>query len=130
MGLFGLAPLVGAGSGVELEPVFAFEVSSLVIAFSLGFLITMIVIALASWRVSRLNIVRAIRDIPEPLARRGTRLQWLLAAVSLSLGIVATWQANRSQIPVPSVLGPTLAAYGMAGRPRRGGGAAAAGTLP
>jgi len=121
MGLFGLAPLFRAGSGVELEPVFAFEVSSLVIAFSLGFLITMIVIALASWRVSRLNIVRAIRDIPEPLARRGTRLQWLLAAVSLSLGIVATWQANRSQIPVLSVLGPSLLAYGMSGPSARGG---------
>src|SRR2546428_13320202 len=81
----------------------------------------MIVIALASWRVSRLNIVRAIRDIPEPLARRGTRLQWLLAAVSLSLGIVATWQANRSQIPVLSVLGPSLLAYCMAGRTPTGG---------
>ncbi len=129
MGLFGLAPLFRAGTGVELEPVFAFEVSSLVIAFSLGFLITMIVIVLASWRVSRLNIVRAIRDIPEPLARRGTRLQWLLAAVSLSLGIVATWQAIRSQIPVLSVLGPSLLAYGAAGLIQRVVGARAAYTF-
>lgn len=40
--------------------------SSVVIAYTLGVLFTLIVVTISSWRVSRLNIVSAIRDIPEP----------------------------------------------------------------
>ena len=39
---------------------------SLVIAYVVGFLLTLITVVVACQRVSRLNIVRAIRDIPEP----------------------------------------------------------------
>ncbi len=47
---------------------FRFNVAptSVVIAYSLGVLLTFVVVTLSSWRVSRLNIVSAIRDIPEP----------------------------------------------------------------
>ena len=40
--------------------------TSLVIAYCLGVLFTFIVVTLSSWRVSRLNIVAAIRDLDEP----------------------------------------------------------------
>jgi len=47
---------------------FRFNVAptSVVIAYTLGVLFTFAVVTLSSWRVSRLNIVSAIRDIPEP----------------------------------------------------------------
>jgi putative ABC transport system permease protein len=47
---------------------FRFNVAptSVVIAYALGVLFTFAVVTLSSWRVSRLNIVSAIRDIPEP----------------------------------------------------------------
>jgi putative ABC transport system permease protein len=47
---------------------FRFNVAptSVVIAYALGVLFTFVVVTLSSWRVSRLNIVSAIRDIPEP----------------------------------------------------------------
>ncbi|MCB0044735.1 MAG: FtsX-like permease family protein [Caldilineaceae bacterium] len=47
---------------------FRFRASPLLIAiaYCLGVLFTFIVVTLAAWRVSRLNIVSAIRDIPEP----------------------------------------------------------------
>jgi putative ABC transport system permease protein len=47
---------------------FRFNVAptSVVIAYVLGVLFTFVVVTLSSWRVSRLNIVSAIRDIPEP----------------------------------------------------------------
>ncbi len=47
---------------------FRFNVAptSVVIAYALGVLFTFVVVTVSSWRVSRLNIVSAIRDIPEP----------------------------------------------------------------
>lgn len=47
---------------------FRFHVAptSVVIAYALGVLFTFVVVTLSSWQVSRLNIVSAIRDIPEP----------------------------------------------------------------
>jgi putative ABC transport system permease protein len=45
---------------------FSVAPTSVVIAYALGVLLTFVVVTLSSWRVSRLNIVSAIRDIPEP----------------------------------------------------------------
>ncbi|MPZ48814.1 MAG: FtsX-like permease family protein [Dehalococcoidia bacterium] len=39
---------------------------SLIISYSLGVVLTFLTVTFSSWRVSNLNIVRAIRDIPEP----------------------------------------------------------------
>src|SRR6185312_12635078 len=44
---------------------FSVAVRSLVVAFCLGVITTFIVVFLASWRASRVNIVAAIRDLPE-----------------------------------------------------------------
>ncbi len=66
---------------------FTVSATSLVIAYVLGFLLTLATIAAASARVSRLNIVRAIRSIPEPppSVRTYTYLAYL-GAVLLVLG--------------------------------------------
>ncbi len=47
---------------------FRFDVAptSVVIAYALGVLLTFTVVTVSSWRVSRLNIVSAIQDTPEP----------------------------------------------------------------
>lgn len=55
---------------------FRFNVAptSVVIAYALGVLLTFAVVTLSSWRVSRLNIVSAIQDTPEPDGgQRGAR---------------------------------------------------------
>lgn len=56
----------GQGLGNALIDSFAFTGQSLVISYFVGFLLTLVVITIASSRVSRLNIVRAIRSQPEP----------------------------------------------------------------
>ena len=63
----------------QLADIFAitFHISwqSVVISYCLGVLLTFIIITVASWRVSRMNIVSAIRDLPEnQIKRRG---HWL-----------------------------------------------------
>ena len=57
-------------------------------AFTAGVLITYVTILLASWRISRLNIIRAIRSIPEP--PRGKRTYTLLLVVGVAMALVLT----------------------------------------
>jgi len=61
---------------------FAFDPRSVLIAFSAGVSLTFASVAVASARASRLNIVRAIRDLPDrpPHARP---LPWIAAGASL-----------------------------------------------
>src|SRR5262249_21714175 len=66
-----------------------------------------------SIRVSRLNIIRAIRDIAEPPPRR--RKRWLyLGVAAMSLGGVWTVSAAASKEPFGLLLGPTLVLIGLA----------------
>jgi putative ABC transport system permease protein len=62
------ASIVTTSSTVSAAILASFTISptSLSIAFGAGFLLTLLTIIGASWRAGRLNIVRAIRNIPEP----------------------------------------------------------------
>lgn len=53
------------GGGEIFQISFGFKVQSLIIAFCLGFLITIITTILASFKISKLNIVSAIRNVQE-----------------------------------------------------------------
>lgn len=54
--------------------VFSFRWQSLVLSYTLGMVVTYLVVVVSAMRVSALNIVRAVRDIPEP-PREGHRLR-------------------------------------------------------
>jgi putative ABC transport system permease protein len=86
----------------------------LIRGFAIGFLITMGTIALASWRVSKLNIVRAIRDIPEPAEHRSTRRQLAIGASFAVLGVLMTVVAILRGNLVLQDLGPSALALGLA----------------
>src|SRR2546427_99113 len=88
--------------------------SDVIQGFSIGFLITMGTIAIASWRVSKLNIVRAIRDIPEPVQHRSTRRQIALGAGLSLLGLSLTAAALLRQSLILQDLGPVTLALGLA----------------
>ncbi|MEX1253395.1 MAG: FtsX-like permease family protein [Dehalococcoidia bacterium] len=73
----------GTDAGFSIEPYVSAR--SLIISYSLGVVLTFLTVSFSSWRVSRLNIVRAIRDIPEPTARpsgRGLIVALLLIPVA------------------------------------------------
>lgn len=54
------------------EANFGFDIKprSLIVAYCLGMIITFLTVIFSSWRVSRLNIVAAIRDLPDVKVRR------------------------------------------------------------
>lgn len=60
-----LAEDFGLGIAFHVSPV------GFVISYCLGLVITFLTVAIASWRSANLNIVRAIRDIPEPEPLKG-----------------------------------------------------------
>ena len=59
---------------------------SLVLAYTIGVLLTLAVVAFSAWRVSRMNIVTAIRDLPDPPVEKGRRRRWILGIVGVVLG--------------------------------------------
>jgi len=75
---FGMVALINAfaeaGLGLELRT--NLTARSLIIAFCLGVISTFIVIFFAAVRASRLNIVAAIRDLPEPIVTNPEAATW------------------------------------------------------
>ena len=65
--------------------------TSVIIAYCLGVLLTFVVVTLAAWRVTRLNIVAAIRDLPEEdnagMRTFGNRIgRWLVGPLLMLAG--------------------------------------------
>lgn len=73
--LFNTAVQQFAGQGDLLQVRFHAAPTSIVIAYCLGVLFTFMVVTISAWRVSRLNIVAAIRDLEDvPQPGRASRL--------------------------------------------------------
>lgn len=95
-----------ADEGLQIE--YAVSARSLVIAFALGVLLTLLVVGVAAWRVSGMTIASAIRNLPEPpAARRRRRL--VLAAGSLLLGVLLVVSGTASSTATPIMVGVSLA---------------------
>ena len=77
-----LGAMTGGNVGLQL----AVHPRSMVIAYSLGVVITFLAVILSSWRVSKLNVVAAIRDIPEVYRAKKHRSQLIWGTIGVLLG--------------------------------------------
>ena len=87
--LYAFGQIITGFFSVDLSIVlasFTFTILTLVSAFTAGLLITYGTIILTSWRTSKLNIIRAIRDIPEP--PRGIRTYAALSILGTLLAVL------------------------------------------
>jgi putative ABC transport system permease protein len=76
-----------AFSGVEDVTIsYSVSATSLVLGYAIGVLLTLAVVVFSARRVSRMNIVTAIRDLPEPPAEKGRKRRWLPGAIGLVAG--------------------------------------------
>jgi putative ABC transport system permease protein len=91
-----------------------FQWSSLILAACAGFLITTVTVVIAAWRVSKLNIVRAIGDIPEPLVARSYRFYWVLAVAGIAGGILCAIAGEAYGQLAGVIAGPCMIAIGFA----------------
>jgi len=78
----GMSGLTGGQFALDLSV----HPRSLVIAYSLGVVITSLAVILSSWRVSKLNIVAALRDIPDVYRARRSRPQLVGGAGTVLVG--------------------------------------------
>ncbi len=102
---------VFTGLGFPQIP-FQLEVTSLLLAFAIGLLLTLATIWLAARRSSRLNIVRAIRRLDDPEILRDRRTFWV-ALVLLVVGSLATVYGLATAEFATQVTGPILLAVGL-----------------
>jgi putative ABC transport system permease protein len=73
-----------ASSGLDVR--YSVRTRSLVLAYAIGVLLTFVVVTASAWRVSRLNVVTAIRNLPEPPKPHRTRARWALGLVGVAFG--------------------------------------------
>jgi putative ABC transport system permease protein len=94
-----------ADEGFQIE--FAVTPRSLAVAFAIGLLLTLIVVAVSAWRVSVMTISTAIRNLPEPpTTKRRRRL--VLALVGEAVGVLLIVTALTSGSFTPLSLGVSL----------------------
>jgi len=93
------------GSGVwqvqmNLLDHFSYTPEGIVSAFIMGFFITLVTIVVTSNRISRINIIRAVRNIPEPPITKGNRRIFKLGLVLILFGVFLASVAYQAGGPV------------------------------
>jgi putative ABC transport system permease protein len=92
---------------------FTFTPVSLFTAFTEGLFITYLTILLTSWRVSKLNIIRAVRDIPEPpQGKRTYTVLSILGVVLALLGVYFFEASFAAKSAIEALAGPSLVIIG------------------
>ena len=102
-----MAQAFDAVGGGELDIEFAVSGRSLAIAYGLGVLLMLAVVAFSAWRVSVMTISTAIRNLPEPPTRRRRR-RLLLGGAVLVLGLLLAYSGTTGDAATPLILGISL----------------------
>ncbi|MGI9614375.1 MAG: ABC transporter permease [Acidimicrobiales bacterium] len=107
----GVAALVMAFAGTlfdgDITIVLAVIGTSLVSGAVIGFAVSQLTVVLTAWRVTRLNIVRALRDLPEPSTAGASRRSLVLGVVGIAIGIGLYLAAGTT--PIVAMLAPVIA---------------------
>ena len=97
--------------GLELH--FAAHLSSIQAGFTEGFVISLLTVLATSLFIARLNVIRAIRDLPEPESRGHPALRIGLGVAGLLLGLAMTSSGVSGKSPVPLLVGPAFIGLGV-----------------
>jgi putative ABC transport system permease protein len=105
--------LASAFEDTGLEIRHDIQVRSLVVAYCLGVLLTFAVVTFSAWRVSVLNVVAAIRNLPSPRVRRGRRRGVAIGTALVVAGVLIAASGASSKQATPFLLGISLAILGV-----------------
>lgn len=108
------APIFGGFDDFALELRFAIDPNSLVIGFCAGVLISLFTVLLTSIRISRVNIIRAVRDLPEP--PKVTSSLRAMAAGAVLAALFGAWFASslgKEEAWLGALLGLPLALFSL-----------------
>ena len=97
------------GGLADIEIGYSVKPTSVVIAYAIGMLLTFAVVGFSARRVSRMNIVSAIRNLDEPPAGKARRRRWLLGLAGLVFGALLLVSGASQDNGVTIGLGATVA---------------------
>jgi putative ABC transport system permease protein len=97
-------------AGIQVEYFVSWR--SLFVAFAIGGLLTLLVVAFSAWRVSVMTISTAIRNLPEPRSPRRRR-RIVLAFVTIALGALMILSGASGDAATPLMLGISLVLVGL-----------------
>src|SRR5215211_1629026 len=95
-----------------LEIAYSVRPRSMLVAYALGVLLTFVVVAISAWRVSVLNIVAAVRNLPDLRPRTGRGRRWILSAAAVLAGVALTAAGISSKQMMPFGVGVSLVLIG------------------
>jgi putative ABC transport system permease protein len=108
------APIFGAFGDFSLDLRFDFEVSSIVSGFCSGALISLVTVLFTSLRISRINIISAIRDLQEPPKGEAKTRTVVLGIVLFAISTASfIGSFGDPQAWVVSILGPPIGLLGL-----------------
>lgn len=97
--------------GGALEMRFAVEPSTLLTGMTIGLLIALVTVWATSIRIGRLNVIRAIRDLPEPAADRSSTRSALAATLGVVVGVLLFQVGVAGSSAVPTLAGPAIGGF-------------------
>lgn len=98
-----------AAEDPDFEIVFSAERGSVLAGVSVGLVIALVTVWLTSARIAGLNVIRAIRDLPEPTAGRVTLRSTVLGSLGVALGTLAFSVGTMTGAAVLLMAGPPAA---------------------
>lgn len=108
------APIFGGFGDFSLDLIFNFDPQSLITGFCAGVLISMATIVITSLRISRINIIRAIRDLPEPkIYKAKTRTVVLGCVVAALIAAAFVSSISKKEAWALMILGPPLILFAL-----------------
>jgi putative ABC transport system permease protein len=105
---YGMVALMAKALGSEgFDVEYAVTARSLLVAYAIGVLLTLAVVAFSAWRVSRMTVASAIRNLPEPAPPRRRR-RILGALAGIALGLLLAVSGASAAVATPLMLGVSL----------------------
>lgn len=94
------------------EMYFSASASTLRFGFTTGFLISLVTVVATSFWVSRQNVIRAIRDLPEPTTVKRRTVTSIIGAIAVVVGTLMTISGLANSEAPPLLIGPLFIALG------------------
>ena len=112
-GIFGNFTQQVTSQSIPFEFVWSVAPTSMIIAYCVGVILTFFVVTIASWQVSRLNIVAAIRDLPDQngihrLSTAGKIWRAAVGPLLLGVGGYLLWLAQEEGQTLTLIAGTFL----------------------
>lgn len=105
---YGMVALMAQALGSEgFDVAYAVTARSLLVAYAIGVLLTLAVVAFSAWRVSRMTVASAIRNLPEPPPQRHRR-RVLAASAGIAFGALMIASGLSAGQATPLLLGISL----------------------